>query len=697
MEVIMQPYDFTIDEYTEFYNATFPDRVKVPGIVKSILNKSNKPEQSAVIPRHKAEKPESKYTASPETEQKSDFGVEYQQPLPDKGILSADFIDLDPREALPIQFDREARLLGNFCTLVLRRLENCESKVEEWKQVTQDYNTGALVPELYQLRGNRCERALRSWIDQYRQSNRDMYALLHGNKNLNRKRKVSEIEAKILLSILLHPNRVTIGSAITLLKSQARLGRYESPTSKPTLRRWCEEWKSDNLAIWEQTRRGSKYVAEHIIKTIHRDSRLLRVGQVWVADGHTLAFDILNPKTGKAQRMTLIMVFDWASRYPVGASLAFTEDSQHIQTAFRNGFLNWGALPDCVYLDNGKAFKSKLFHEQWEEHDLERELGGIFPKLGIEAHFAESYNAKAKVIERFFKTFQEQFERFISSFRGSNIADKPATLMRNERWVKKLFESVPPTIEETMGMIGFYIRHIYGENEHGGLSNRKPWEVFSSAPLPPDRLVIPGKLNFLMLSAERKAVRSEGISFNKLQYWHPALIDYMGKPVVFRYDYGDARWIMVYDTKGSFICQAELRRLQHPFIHLDKDNPVSHKELKQEYNQVKKLQRLTEQRSKLFVKRNQESVDNLLKPYLEITPEANPTFIQPPMITAPKPGAEEELARLEQLVVGQMQEDQADLSSLETPTPDTVDLSNDQPDPFTDASFAEMLKTIGIK
>lgn len=42
-------------------------------------------------------------------------------------------------------------------------------------------------------------------------------------------------------------------------------------------------------------------------------------------------------------------------------------------------------------------------------------MGGVFPKLGIEAHFAESYNAKAKVIERFFRTFQEQFERFITN------------------------------------------------------------------------------------------------------------------------------------------------------------------------------------------------------------------------------------------------------------------------------------------
>jgi putative transposase len=378
---------------------------------------------------------------------------------------------------------------------------------------------------------------------------------------------------------------------------------------------------------------------------------------VWVADGHNLAFDILNPKTGKAKRMTLILVLDWASRYPVGASLAFTEDSQHILAAFRNGFLNtsqwmftsssadsvcngthaYAFLPRYVYLDNGRAFKSKLFHENWEGHDLAMELGGIFPKLNIEAVFTESYNAKAKVIERYFKTFQEQFERFVSSFRGASVEDKPANLMRNEKWAKKLYKAEPPTIEEAMGMIGFYIRHIYGEMPHSGLDGRTPWEVFRAAHIPPDRIIEPARLNFLMLSAERKAVRSEGIIWGKLHYWHPALIDQIGKMVIFRYDLADARWILVYDTKDNFICQAELRRAQHPFIKLAADQPIAHKELNKEYQQIKKLQRQTEHRTRIIVKNTQEAVDKLLSPHIkEITQAANPTFIQTPMLTVPQ-------------------------------------------------------------
>jgi putative transposase len=710
----MKPYELSPEEYAAFYEENFSDRKKFPRIGELI---SNRIQPQVTHPIYKEEKSQA-ITSAPAPAESLEVDCE-----------SPEYIDFSPREQLPLKHEKEARLLGHFCDLVLRRLALCHSKVEEWKLIVEEYNSGVLAPELFKLRGERKERALRLWLDQYIKSNQDMFAMLHKGRNLNHKRKVTETEANVLLSILLHPNQITIGSAINMLKAQARLGYYESPTSKPTLRRWCTEWMENHLAIWEQTRKGSKYVAEHIVKTIHRDARLLHVGQVWVADGHTLDFDILNPHTGKAQRMTMIMVFDWASRYPVGAALAFTEDSQHIQTAFRNAFLNtshwylqtdaegntvqtrppFAFVPEAVYLDNGKAFRSKLFHESWEGHDLELELGGVFPKLGIEAHFAESYNAKAKVIERFFRTFQEQFERFISSFRGANVANKPSTLMRNEKWAKALYKREAPTIQDAMQMIGFYVRHIYGETEHSGLEGKTPWQVFSSALVPEERTLRPDQLNFMMLATERKSVRNDGIVFNKLLYWHIALMDNIGKPVIIRYDYAEARWILVYDTKDNFICQAELRRSQHPFIHLDKSNPISHQSLKKEYNQIKKLRKLTEEYARDFVLHNQESVDQLLEPYVQATLTAdNPTFKQSNLITAPEPEAQDRIEEMEQELVKDLPElefiapeeqnfgvTQPDSNQKDIDT-SSADPESEEQDDDDDESFFSMLKKTGI-
>jgi len=260
-------------------------------------------------------------------------------------------MEVEAKELL--SFMGEAQLYAQFCEAVLDKLETPESRIETWKQIAEEYNSGNLIPELYQMKGNRTERSLRKWIDLYLENKQDMFALIHKAKREMRGRKVTFLEQSFLKKILLSPQKVKIYTAVKTLKSYARMGALESPSSLPTLVRWCQDYEKNNKAIWTQARLGSKAVAEDIVKTIYRDNSMLSVGDVWVADGHTLAFDIVNPKTGKAQRMTMIMVMDWASRYPVGAALAYTEDSQHIQMAFRNAFLNWGAVPKYVYLDNG--------------------------------------------------------------------------------------------------------------------------------------------------------------------------------------------------------------------------------------------------------------------------------------------------------------------------------------------------------
>ncbi|MDD2229040.1 MAG: Mu transposase C-terminal domain-containing protein [Candidatus Cloacimonetes bacterium] len=575
--------------------------------------------------------------------------------------FSAEFLDLAPIIEEKLLFKEEAQLYGRFCQEVIRILNGASSRTIAWKQITKDYNNSKLVAELRYKKGPRKERALREWLRNYYDNKLDMYALLHKSKGQYKDRKITYQEQQYLLHLLLNPNRIKIGSAIVNLKQMARVERLESVTHERTLRRWCEEWKASHPAEWHQARDGSKFVSERIIKSIRRDDSSLEVGQVWVADGHTLSFDILNPQTGRAQRMTMIMVMDWASRYPVGASLAFTEDSQHILTAFRNGFINCSqiadnncgtkaVIPEYVYLDNGKAFRAKLFHERWEEHDLNQELGGIFPRLNIGVRFAESYNAKAKIIERFFKTFQEQFERFVTTFRGASIDDKPSTLSRNEKWAKKLYTGKPPTIEETMQMINYYVRYFYGETPHGSLQRRTPYEVFSAARIAPERQVEISKLNFLMMAMERKNIRSEGIRLDKKIYWHRELVNHVGQSCIIRYDYSDARWIVVYDKNDVFICQAALRKTQHPFIEVSMDKAVSHKELNKEYKEIKGLRREKERSTKKWVVDSSKAVDLILKPAnAELSTQNHEIedkrktsiFASPPMLEAPPKDSDE--------------------------------------------------------
>ena len=73
-------------------------------------------------------------------------------------------------------------------------------------------------------------------------------------------------------------------------------------------------------------------------------------------------------------------------------------------------------IPDYVYQDNGRAFKSRFFNGDKNFNELG--FTGIYEKLGIKPVYATPYNAKAKVIERFFLEFQESFEKLITEIYG---------------------------------------------------------------------------------------------------------------------------------------------------------------------------------------------------------------------------------------------------------------------------------------
>lgn len=614
-------------------------------------------------------------------------------------------------EYVPYHRMSEAQLFALLMEAIDTRISDATAKSQEWQSITHDFNSRSLVPELHKLKGHRSERALRLWFQKWQQSGNDMFALVHQNVNHTRGRKVTLIEQNYLLSKLLCDSKPSVASAISDLKSAAELGIIESPTSPPTLKRWVSDWEHANPAQWAQARHGSKYVKDTIVKSIMRDTSMLEVGDVLVADGHVLANSIINPITGKPGRMTLIMFYDWASRYPVGASLVMTESSAHILTAVRNAIMQLGFMPRYIYFDNGKAFKSKLFHANWEDHDLSVELAGIFPRLGIKAEFAEAYNARSKVIERFFRTMQEQFERFQSAFRGRNIDDKPANLSRNEKWAQKLFTGKPMEYDEALDLAYYYFRHIYGMREHAGIGNQKPYEVFAARAIDPARVIEPERLNFLLLKAERKQLRSEGIWLNKCRYYDEDMINHIGNPVIIRYDYSDLRWIFVYDLRGVFICQAALREAKHGFVYMS-ENPLAHQELIAEIKQNKRLLRTIERSTAELIKSSTRAVEAELAKHraiqdgiMEDIKESNPTFRQPPIIKAPakKQDIAQEIAALERLARTVEQDaDPANLPGEGSPSEApskliTLESLMEEDTPPESTTYPEMLKRIGIK
>lgn len=524
--------------------------------------------------------------------------------------------DLMPVKKIPERELHRAQLKAALIEKLIAEIDSSDNTKQALDFVIEAYNSGYLIPELYALEGERTTRTLRIWLQTYKESNKDFKSLTRLSKATN-KMKATEVEQNFLLGLLLDANKIKIGSAIRKLKQLARLNSIESPTSERALRRWVESWRDSHIPQWNLLRKGKKYSKDHSVMSLLREE-CLEVGDVWVADGHKLAFDIIDPESGKPKRMMLILFFDWGSRYPVGASIANTEDSEHILLALRNGIIHWGGRPRFVYLDNGKAFRSNLFHAKWESHDLEKEFCGIFPRLDIEAEFAKAYNARAKVVERFFRTFQEDFERYMATFRGASIADKPAFLMRNEKWIKSLRKREPLTLEEAKQLMAVYFQEFYGKTPHGGLAGKTPLEVYRNSPAPEDRRIENSELNFMMLKVEERSVRANGIQLANIIFYNDELMRYVGKKVFLRYDLMDLRSILVYDENQKLICQAFARKSTHPFVKLAKDKPMAKKQWQKQLAHQRRLEKNLEESSNAIRKQVDEATSEFMIPHLNL-------------------------------------------------------------------------------
>ena len=372
---------------------------------------------------------------------------------------------------------------------------------------------------------------------------------------------LTDKEIKIFMGLLLHPNRLCIGKAIALTKYKLQQKGQSYIPADITFRKYANWFKKNNYDKWVLARDGEKALSDKVEPYIKRDAGLLEVGDILVADGHVLNFNVINPFTGKPTRATLVGFLDWKSTALVGYEIMLEENTQCIASALRNAIINLDMIPKIVYQDNGRAFRAKYFTD--DKGFTELGFQGLYAKLGIETVFARPYNARAKVIERFFKEFQEGFEKLLPSYVGSSIKNKPAYLMRNEKLHKQIHNDFIPTLDETIKMIDMWLK----------FKNSQP------CPNAPDKTIAEilesrkrqnidiNLLDNLMLATEVKTIQRNGIRFLNCDYFDERLYGFKSK-VLIKYNLFDLTSIKVYTTKGEYLCTAERVTETHPMAKL---------------------------------------------------------------------------------------------------------------------------------
>ena len=441
-----------------------------------------------------------------------------------------------------------------------------ESMVDAAQQFMAGYNTGILYPRLFEILGRKSFKTVEAWSKVFRESNYDFAALGTDYGNRLGDRKITDMEFNAALSYALHPNRLRIAEVSRLTKMTLGRREIESPSCESTIRRAINEWKETHYDQWVFAREGKKALNDKCLFYLERDIGALDVGDVLVADGHTLNFEILNPFTGKPKRMTMLMWYDWASCMPAGWDLMPTENVQCVAASLRRAIHTIGRMPKVAYLDNGKAFKAKIFTSKDVDFE-EAGFSGMFARLGIETLFAWPYNAQSKVIERFFGTFNE-LERLMPTYTGASIDDKPARMHRNEKLHQQLHEKRyggwVPTVEEAHRIIEGWV-HEYMNRPHRGLKGVCPGEILAAGRGPGIDDIA---LRFLMMSMEIKNVGRNGVRFMGRNYYDDALYGYK-KRVLVRYDMEDISKVYVYDQTGTtLLCEALPVAPVHPVAQL---------------------------------------------------------------------------------------------------------------------------------
>lgn len=291
--------------------------------------------------------------------------------------------------------------------------------------------------------------------------------------------------------------------------------------------------------------RSPGYIGERLTH-MARDEHELEVegsNDVWQCD-HTRLDVRLVDEYGVLDRPWLTIIIDSYSRCVMGLYLGFDHPSSQIDAlALHHAILpktygseyqlrnEWGTYgkPNYFYTDGGKDFTSIHITEQ----------------VAVEIGFNCSLRRRPSdggLVERFFRTLNDQVLRNLPGYTGSNVQERPETVDRDACLTLKDLETL-------------LVRYIVDEyNQHTDARSKdqsrlQRWEAgLMVDPYLYDEL----KLAICLMKQERRIVQKYGcIQFGSLIYRAEHLRDRAGEVVALRFDPDDITTLLIYECRSD--------------------------------------------------------------------------------------------------------------------------------------------------
>lgn len=295
-------------------------------------------------------------------------------------------------------------------------------------------------------------------------------------------------------------------------------------------------------------REGKKACNDKCMPYIPQDYSHTYSNQLWIADHHI--FDVLVvDENGRVFRPWLSAWQDYHSKMFVGYVLNKIEpNSDIVLDSFARACHSHG-IPDGVKLDNGKDYKTyDLFNKDFPM--------SVCNMMNIDVTYALPYNAKAKPIERTFRTLEERYCKHLPSYIGNDPKKRPEKMKK----VNTQLKDVAMPYNEFRKFVDDMLK-TYNSTVHSALKGKSPIEAYKEDFISPMRIVADKDvLNmFLMRTSKPIKVGRNGVRVPAIGYYYDdtRLIPYQGQEVYVRYNSEDVRKVYIFTTDNDFICGAK--------------------------------------------------------------------------------------------------------------------------------------------
>lgn len=355
----------------------------------------------------------------------------------------------------------------------------------------------------------------------------------------------------VFLQWWLDENQPTTAYIYKLVRSWAEL---EMPQllPVPSYDAFYRATKNIPLGVIKFFREGDKVATDECFPYIKRLYDGIDSNDIWTADYHTLDIFVRDDISGKIFRPHVVVWLDVRSRKVLSMSLCESSNSDGVITSFKKAVKPYG-LPSEVYLDNGREFLVRDFGGRGKRKtDSKADYGTtMLNRLNIEMTNARVRNGRAKVIERAFKQFTEEFSRLYLTYTGGRPHKRPERHNDIMKDVKNI-----PLRSEVERDLWKYIEGIYNEEESKaeGLNGMSPNQCYAQN-LFKKRTATEEQLDSIMLRTSRlQKVNRNGVYLRfgerKIWFYDTDLVhNYLGHRVFVCYDSEDLSRVIIRDEQ----------------------------------------------------------------------------------------------------------------------------------------------------